>query len=120
VPTPPEGTVTGFVEFARRHGDFALGGAAAVLVLDGDGTCRQARLSLLAAAPTPVRATRAEEMLVGSKLDDAAIEAAADAAVDGVEPTGDIHGSTKYRVKLLRAMASRAIAKARSRRGEAR
>jgi carbon-monoxide dehydrogenase medium subunit/6-hydroxypseudooxynicotine dehydrogenase subunit alpha len=115
VPALPPGAVSGFVEFARRHGDFALGGAAAVLVLDQRGVCKQARLGLLAAAPVPVRATQAEELLVGSTVDDAAIAAAADAAVGGVEPTGDIHGSTKYRIKLLRTMASRAIATARAR-----
>jgi carbon-monoxide dehydrogenase medium subunit/6-hydroxypseudooxynicotine dehydrogenase subunit alpha len=112
VPALGPDTRTAFVEFARRHGDFALGGAAAVLETDTDGTCRAARLSLLAAAPTPVRATRAEELLTGSAIDDAAIAAAADAAVDGVEPTGDIHGSTQYRVKLLRTMAQRALAAA--------
>jgi carbon-monoxide dehydrogenase medium subunit/6-hydroxypseudooxynicotine dehydrogenase subunit alpha len=115
LPALPAGAVTSFVEFARRHGDFALGGAAVVLVVDEDAICRHARLSLLAAAPVPVRATQAEEALVGSKLDDATIAAAADAAVAGIEPTGDIHGSTKYRIKLLRTMASRAIATARTR-----
>lgn len=115
IPALPSGASTAFVEFARRYGDFALGGAAAVVVLDGDGICRTARLSLLAAAPVPVRAGDAEELLVGSRLDDASIAAAADAAVAGIEPTGDIHGSTKYRIKLLRAMAKRAIAAARDR-----
>jgi CO/xanthine dehydrogenase FAD-binding subunit len=115
IPALPAGASTAFVEFARRYGDFALGGAAAVVVLDGDGICRTARLSLLAAAPVPVRAVDAEELLVGSRLDDASIAAAADAAVAGIEPTGDIHGSTKYRIKLLRAMAKRAIAAARDR-----
>jgi len=115
VPALPPGAGTGFVEFARRHGDFALGGAAAVLVVDATGTCREARLSLLAATPAPVRATQAERLLVGSTLDSAAMSAAVDAAVDGVEPTGDIHGSTKYRVKLLRTMAHRALSMAATR-----
>ncbi len=112
VPSLPAGARTGFVEFARRHGDFALGGAAAVIVPGSDGRCQEARLSLLAAAPVPLRAAQAEELLVGSSLDDEAIAAASDAAVAGVEPTGDIHGSTKYRVKLLRTMARRAVAAA--------
>lgn len=115
VPTLPAAAGTAFVEFARRHGDFALGGAAAVLVVDGEGVCREARLSLLAAAPVPIRATQAEEALLGSRLDEASVAAAADAAVAGIEPTGDIHGSTKYRIRLLRTMASRAITKARER-----
>lgn len=119
LPALPSGATTGFVEFARRHGDFALGGAAAVLVLDHQGVCQEARLALLAAAPIPVRATEAEEVLVGSRVDDAAIAAAAEAAVAGIQPTGDIHGSTKYRIKLLRTMTGRALASARAR-GESR
>lgn len=114
VPTLPSTARTGFVEFARRHGDFALGGAAVVLVPDAGGVCQDARVSLLAAAPMPVRAARAEELLSGSTIDPSVITAAADAAIVGVEPTGDIHGSTKYRVKLLRTMAERAIAAAAS------
>ncbi len=112
VPSLPAGAVTGFVEFARRHGDFALGGAAAMLALDQEGVCQEARLALLAAAPVPVRAAQSERLLVGSKVDDAAIAAAAEAAVAEIKPTGDIHGSTKYRIKLLRTMAGRAIAAA--------
>jgi CO/xanthine dehydrogenase FAD-binding subunit len=119
IPALPPGAATAFVEFARRHGDFALGGAAAVVVLGPSGVCSEARLSLLAATPAPQRATAAEQLLVGSTLDDAAISAAADAAVTGVEPTGDIHGSTKYRRKLLRTMAQRALSMAALRgRGE--
>jgi carbon-monoxide dehydrogenase medium subunit/6-hydroxypseudooxynicotine dehydrogenase subunit alpha len=114
VPALPSTARTGFVEFARRHGDFALGGAAVVLVSDAGGVCQEARISLLAAAPMPVRAARAEELLSGSTIDASVIAAAADAAITGVEPTGDIHGSTKYRVKLLRTMAERAIAAAAS------
>ena len=109
VPALPTGASTGFVEFARRHGDFALGGAGAVLVRDSSGVCTEARLCLLAATPAPERATHAEQHLVGTTLDEAAIAAAAQAAVTDVEPTGDIHGSTTYRRKLLRTMAQRAL-----------
>ena len=115
VPALPQDAGTSFVEFARRHGDFALGGAAAVVLLDARGTCREARLSLLAATPAPTRATAAEQLMVGYRLDGAALGAAADAAVVGVEPTGDIHGSTKYRRKLLRTMAHRALSAAAKR-----
>ena len=112
VPALAPGAGVSFVEFARRHGDFALGGAAAVIVLDGAGVCSEARLSLLAATPAPTRATAAEQLLAGSRLDAAAIAAAAEAALTGVEPTGDIHGSTSYRRKLLRTMAIRALSAA--------
>lgn len=109
VPALPERCGTGFVEFARRHGDFALGGAAAVISLDGSGRCQTVRLSLLAAAPTPVRALAAEEALTGSVPDEAAIGSAVEASMRGLSPTGDIHGSTEYRLKLLAAMSRRAL-----------
>lgn len=109
VPSLPERTGTSFVEFARRHGDFALGGAAAVLSTDASGSCTQARLALLSAAPIPVRAGEAEHQLIGTTLEPGSLSAAADAAVEGLAPSGDIHGGTAYRLKLLRAMANRAL-----------
>jgi CO/xanthine dehydrogenase FAD-binding subunit len=112
VPAPPAGTGTAFVEFARRHGDFALGGAAVALQLDTAGRCSRAAIALLAAGPAPVRARAAEQQLVGLALDDDSIAAAAETAVKGVRPTSDIHGSSEYRVGLLRVMTERALAQA--------
>lgn len=109
VPTLPPRTGHAFVEFARRHGDFALGGACALLTLDGDGRCARARLALLAAGPRPLRARAAEAVLEGTHLDAAALERAAGAAVADVSPSGDIHGSSWYRVRLLETMARRSL-----------
>lgn len=104
-----------FVEFARRHGDFALGGAAVVLKLDRDGVCERAAIALVAAGPKPVRATAAEAQLVGSNVEAEAIQAAAGRAVEGLHPTADVHGGTEYRVKLLRVMVQRALTAAAER-----
>ena len=109
VPTLPPRTGHAFVEFARRHGDFALGGACALLTLDGDGRCARARLALLAAGPRPLRARAAEAVLEGTHLDAAALERAAGAAVADVSPSGDIHGSSWYRVRLLETLARRSL-----------
>ena len=109
VPTLPPRTGHAFVEFARRHGDFALGGACALLTLDGDGRCARARLALLAAGPRPLRARAAEAVLEGTHLDAAALERAAGAAVANVSPSGDIHGSSWYRVRLLETLARRSL-----------
>lgn len=109
VPTLPPRTGHAFVEFARRHGDFALGGACALLTLDGDGRCARARLALLAAGPRPLRARAAEAVLEGIHLDAAALERAAGAAVADVSPSGDIHGSSWYRVRLLETLARRSL-----------
>ena len=104
-----------FVEFARRHGDFALGGAAAVLKLDRDGVCERAAVALVAAGPKPVRAEAAEALLQGSTVDAKSIAAAAERAVAGLHPTGDLHGSADYRLKLLRVMVQRALTTAADR-----
>jgi CO/xanthine dehydrogenase FAD-binding subunit len=109
VPLPAPGTAAAFVEFARRHGDFALGGAAVLLTAGGDGRITSAALALLAAAPTPLRAAAAEESLAGRTPDEAAAREAAALAVAEIEPTGDIHGSSAYRRSLIEALVRRAI-----------
>jgi CO/xanthine dehydrogenase FAD-binding subunit len=115
VPAQDPATGFAFIEFARRHGDFALGGAAVSVNLGRDGHCERLSIALVAGAPAPVRATAAEQMLAGAKLDDATIAAAAEEAVRGVRPTSDLHGSSEYRVKLLRTMVERALSRAAQR-----
>lgn len=114
VPPMPDNTGWAFTEYARRHGDFALGGAAALITLQ-NGVCSRARIALLAASDVPLRALSAENALEGAAVTEEAAAAAATAAVDGVNPTGDIHGSTEYRRHLIEAMVRRAIQKATER-----
>ncbi|HXV34090.1 MAG TPA: FAD binding domain-containing protein [Gaiellaceae bacterium] len=99
VPLPPASSRSAFVEHARTHGDFALGGAAAVV---GPG---EARLALLAAGPAPVRAREAEALVVAG----AAAAEAAEAAVAGLELTGP---GADWRRALLRELARRALEEA--------
>ena len=119
VPPLPARTGYAFTEYARRHGDFALGGACVLVTVDAGGTCTAASVALLAAAPMPLRAAAAEEALVGSDLGDAVAEEAAALAVDGIAPTGDIHGSSEYRKGLIEVMVRRAIVAAAARVGTA-
>lgn len=114
-PVVPPGVGTAFVEFARRHGDFALGGAAVTLSLDKAGRCSHASIALLAAGPAPVRPAAAEQLLLGAALDESTIRAAAAAAVKGLSPTSDIHGSREYRLGLLQVMTERALTQAAQR-----
>ena len=114
IEVPPQDPSTGvaFVEFARRHGDFALGGAAVSITLARNGTCSDVAVALLSAGPRPVRAEEAERRLKGGQVDEAAIKQASAAAVQGLHPTSDLHGSREYRVKLLQVMTERALTKA--------
>ncbi len=117
IEVPPQAPRTGssVVEFARRHGDFALGGAAVTVAVDSAGKCSQAVISLLAAGPAPTRAESAEAILRGASLNTPTIQAASAEAVKGLHPTGDIHGSTEYRVSLIQVMTERAITQAAER-----
>jgi len=115
VPAQDHATGSAFVEFARRHGDFALGGAAVTVRLGRDGGCEAATIALLAAGPAPARAEAAETLLRGAKVDEPAIKAAAAEATRALHPTSDIHGSTEYRLRLLRAMTERALTTAAQR-----
>jgi carbon-monoxide dehydrogenase medium subunit/6-hydroxypseudooxynicotine dehydrogenase subunit alpha len=122
VPPQPSGTGAAFLEFARRHGDFALGGVAAMVELDAGGICRGARIALLGAGPTPLRPQEAEASLGGGRVDAASATEAAKLAVRDVAPTGDLHGSSSYRRDLIETLTRRALVAAgeRARGGEAR
>jgi CO/xanthine dehydrogenase FAD-binding subunit len=106
VPPLPPGAGTAFVEHARVHGDFALGGAAAVVVLDGNGTCERAAVALLAAAPTPRRATQAEIALVGTRLRDEELREAAALAAAEVDV---LESERAYRGALVSELTRRAL-----------
>jgi carbon-monoxide dehydrogenase medium subunit/6-hydroxypseudooxynicotine dehydrogenase subunit alpha len=112
VPTLPEGTGHAFEEYSRRHGDFALGGAAVLVMGNGDGAVKEARISMLGAADTPLRAREAEQALQGRTLDEDSAAEAAQLATRDIEPTGDIHGSSSYRKRLIEAMVRRALLRA--------
>jgi carbon-monoxide dehydrogenase medium subunit/6-hydroxypseudooxynicotine dehydrogenase subunit alpha len=109
VPALGERTGHAFTEFARRHGDFALGGAAVVVEADAAGVCTRAAIALLAAGPVPIRAAEAERALVGQRIDSELAGEVAALATEGISPTGDIHGSTEYRKHLVGVMVRRAF-----------
>jgi aerobic carbon-monoxide dehydrogenase medium subunit len=110
-PVMPAGAGYAFEEFARRHGDFAIVGVAAMLVMDG-ARCRDARLATAGAGPVPIRLRAAEEILVSDGVGERAIEAAAARAAELVNPDSDLHASAAYRRNLARVLTGRALARA--------
>jgi carbon-monoxide dehydrogenase medium subunit len=112
LPALPEGASAAFEEVARRHGDYALMGVAALMVCDGAGICRDVRLAYVNAGPGPLRATRAEAMLVGQLPDAEVVRACADAASQELRPGSDVHASSAYRRQLARVLTERAIQRA--------
>ena len=117
LPAAPTGAGHAFEEFARRHGDFAIVGIAALILSDGP-RCLMARLATAGAGPVPVRLRAAEEILERDGLGESAIEAAAARAAELVQPDSDVHASADYRRHLTGVLTARAIrtSLARSRR----
>lgn len=106
----------GFHEFARRQGDFAIAGAAALLDVGADNVVRRAALTLFGVTASPLRVAAAEARLVGQPLDADATRAAA-ATAWLAEPISDIHASGEYRRHLAQVLSSRALNDAARRAG---
>jgi len=107
LPRPDAGW--GFAEVARRHGDFALVGAAALLWLDGAGRVDGARLALFGVGGTPVRGAAAEALLTGQAPSPERIREAARAAAAALRPDGDLHASAGYRSEVAAVLAERTL-----------
>jgi CO/xanthine dehydrogenase FAD-binding subunit len=119
VPGAPEQTGAAFVELSRRHGDFAICGAAALVTLDEGGHCTRARVALCGVGPGPIRAMGVESALQGQAPRGEALEAAAQRVVEEIDPPSDIHGSAAYRRTMAVVMTRRAVALAVERAGGA-
>lgn len=115
LPPMPEGAGCGVAETARRHGDFALAGAIALVQLDGDGVIADARIAFFGADARPVRPRAVERGLVGRRPDEATFREAAEAAAAELEPTSDGHASAAYRKRVAAVMARRALVEAGAR-----
>ena len=96
--------------------DIAVAGAGVSVTVDSNGTCTAARVGIGAVAPTALLVPAAAEALVGTQLDDAAIEAAGAAATAASSPITDKRGTAEYRRKVVAVLTRRAanIAKARA------
>jgi carbon-monoxide dehydrogenase medium subunit len=110
IPLPAPGTRFAFLEVARRHGDFALVGVAAVVEVEG-GTVRRARIALFGVSDRPVLATDAEQVLIGSDPSDPSVlQEAGHAGASALRPPSDVHGSGEYRAQVASVLIRRAVA----------
>ena len=117
VPAPPARSGGSYLRHTpRRELDIAVVGVASQVALS-DGVCGAARIALAAVAPTPVRATAAEQALEGQPLTPAIIERAAELAVQAARPIDDQRGSAEFRRHLVRVLTRRTLTLALERAG---
>jgi carbon-monoxide dehydrogenase medium subunit len=97
-----------WLEVARRHGDYALVGVAAVVTLAGD-RIEAARLALTGVGDRPIRAREAEARLARESLTPSVLAEAAEAVRRAIDPGSDIHATAAYRRHVAGVLAERAL-----------
>lgn len=96
----------------RTEMDIAVVGVGANLTLDDSGVCTTARISVGAVAPQPLLVADAAAALVGTKVDDAAMENMVAAVRAACNPISDKRGTIEYRIKTAGVIARRTVEKA--------
>jgi carbon-monoxide dehydrogenase medium subunit len=111
LPARPPHSGDAYLRFIpRTEMDIAVVGAGISLTLDDDGKCSTARVSLGAVAPMALLVEDGAAALIGTAVDDAALEALAAAASAACRPIDDKRGTIEYRTKVAGVLARRAAA----------
>ena len=108
LPLLDDGWRTGFAEFSRRAGDYALAMCAAFLRFEDDRIV-EARIGVGGATDRPARIAAAEAVLTGTGAGPGILREAGNIAAETIDPLEDIHASAEYRRDLVRAMVGRAL-----------
>lgn len=113
----PESHGHAFVEFARRHGDFAIVAAAALLEVSGDRVVTRASVTLGGVGPAPLRCESVEGALLGERGSADLFRGAAESC-RSIDAMDDVHASMLYRQQLAAELTYRALGKAFDRASE--
>ena len=103
-----------YKKLERKVGDYAIAGAAVALQFDSD-SCSSAGIALTNVGPTPIRATEAQDALVGTSASSDDIDKAAELAASAAQPVGDHRGSEEYKRAVVKTLTVRAIQTAKDR-----
>jgi carbon-monoxide dehydrogenase medium subunit len=117
-PRWPAGHGYGFVEFARRHGDFAIASAAVLLEMGANGKIARASMTLGGVSVAPIRMYEVEKRLVGETPSEELFRELCEECrkVDAID---DVHAPASYRQHLAAVMSRRAAVAAMGRVGRA-
>jgi carbon-monoxide dehydrogenase medium subunit len=109
LPSPKPRTGSCFMEIARRRGDFAIAGVAAMVTLGERDECAEVRLALCGVGETPVDASSAADGLIGQSPSELAIREAAASLQGMIEPSGNVHATADYQRHVAGVLAERAL-----------
>ena len=108
LPMLPEGTLTGFMEFSRRKGDFAIAMALVTYRLES-GAIVEPRVAIGGAETHPRRLREVEAVLSGETPNESVFSAAAETAALAIDPMEDVNNTAAYRRRLVQALLQRAL-----------
>jgi carbon-monoxide dehydrogenase medium subunit len=118
IPTPAPHTGTAYEKLMVMKGDMGVVGAAVSVTLDSKDSCQDARIALSNCASVPLRAKKAEKVLIGKAINDALLAEAGEVASSEADPPADVHGSVEYRREMIKVFVKRvaqiALEKARA------
>ena len=116
LPKPMPATSDAYLRLTpRTEMDIAVAGTGVSITLDTAGVCTAARVAIGAVAPTALLVEAAGQTLVGSKLEDDAIDSAVTAVRAAASPISDKRGSAQYRTHVVGVLVKRAIQRAQAR-----
>jgi aerobic carbon-monoxide dehydrogenase medium subunit len=116
VPMHSFGSGGAYLKLEKRVGDFAITGVAVQVSLDKEGKVTRAGIGLTAVGPTALKATKAEDFLIGKRLnDDATLSMAGKLASEASSPTTDLRGPADYKKEMVKVLTIRALKRARDR-----
>jgi CO/xanthine dehydrogenase FAD-binding subunit len=119
LPARPKHAGDAYLRFIpRTEMDIAVCSAGVSLELDASGTCTAARVALGAVAPTVLLVEAAAKALIGTKLDEAALDKMAAACGAAAKPISDKRGTAEFRTDVVAVLARRAAVIAKNRAGE--
>ena len=117
IPRPAANSKDAYLRFIpRTEMDIAVAGCGVSVTIEEDGTCSAARVAIGAVAPTALLVPAAADALIGTKMDEAALQAAGEACTAASSPISDKRGTVEYRRKVIAVLCRRAaeIAKQRA------
>jgi CO/xanthine dehydrogenase FAD-binding subunit len=109
LPAPKPRSGSCFMEIARRRGDFAIAGVAAMVTMDTQDKCAEIRLTLCGVGETPVDASAAADGLIGQAPGEQAICDAAASLQGMIQPAGNVHATADYQCHVAGVLAERAL-----------
>ncbi len=114
VPKPAPHTRGVYIKHCARGSevDITTLGVSVLVTMAEDNTFADARIALATAAPTPMRAERAETVLIGKTIEDSVIEQAAQTASEEARPRTSMRSTAEYRREMVKVLTRRAIKQA--------